>query len=212
MGPIELFVSGFVIIFALANPFAMSVFYVGMTPHWSSSDRHSVALRATFIAAGIAVGCVLVGQAVLNFFGVSIPALQAAGGLIFMQMGFGMLNDDGDDEDDTGEPVELSEATKGRMAITPLGIPFLVGPGLIAVLLSVSAQITALNSLIGLIAGLLLGYLTVYLGLRASGFFSRVLGDSGTQVVTKLLGLTVLSVGISLVFIGVLELAPGLAE
>lgn len=211
IGPIELFVVGFVVIFALANPFALAVFYVGMTPGWERSDRNSVALRATIIAVGIAIGTILVGQAILNLFGVTIPALQVAGGLIFMQMGFGMLNDNSGGRSDDGEPVELSDEAKRSMAITPLAIPFLVGPGLIAVLLSVSVGITALNNLLGLIGGLVLGYVVVYLGLRASGFFSRVLGDSGTEIMTKLLGLIVLSVGISLVVAGIVELLPGLA-
>jgi multiple antibiotic resistance protein len=210
MGPIELFIAGFAVIFALSNPFALAVFYVGMTLGWENKDRNTVALRATIIAVGIAIGCILVGQAVLNLFGVTIPALQVAGGLIFMQMGFGMLNDDAG-SGDAGEPVELSDRAKSNMAITPLAIPFLVGPGLIAVLLSVAANITSLNSLLGLIGGLLLGYATVYLGLRAASFFSRVLGDSGTAIMTKLLGLIVLSVGISLAVAGLVELLPGLA-
>ena len=93
MGAVELFLSGFVIIFALANPFATSVFYVGMTPGWGARGRNAVALRAIVIAVGIAIGCILVGQAILNLFGVTVPALQVAGGLIFAQMGFGMLNE-----------------------------------------------------------------------------------------------------------------------
>lgn len=211
MGPVELFIAGFIIIFALANPFAMSVFYVGMTPGWEKSDRNSVAIRATIIAVGIAIGTILVGQAVLNLFGVTIPALQVAGGLIFIQMGFGMINDKSGSSSEVGEPVELSAEAKRSIAVTPLAIPFLVGPGLIAVLLSVSAGITELNRLLGLIGGLLLGYFVVYLGLRASGFFSRVLGDSGTEIMTRLLGLIVLAVGISLVVAGIVELLPGLA-
>ena len=98
------------------------------------------------------------------------------------------------------------------MAITPLAIPFLVGPGLIAVLLSVAANMTSLSSLVGLVAGLLLGYVAAYLGLRVASFFSRVLGESGTAIMTKLLGLIVLSVGISLGVAGLLELLPGLAQ
>ena len=125
-------------------------------------------------------------------------------------MGFGMLNDNGGGGE-AGETVEMSAETQNRMAITPLAIPFLIGPGLIAVLLSVAASITEANGVLGLIGGMVLGYATVYLGLRATGFVSRVLGTSGTQVVTKLLGLIVLSVGIGMVFTGVLELAPGLA-
>lgn len=210
MGPVELFIAGFIVIFALANPFAMAVFYVGMTPGWENSARNAIALRATIIAVGIAIGCILVGQAVLNLFGVTIPALQAAGGLIFMQMGFGMLNDNAGGGD-AGEPVELSDEAKRSMAITPLAIPFLVGPGLIAVLLSVAASITAFNSLLGLLGGIVLGYVTVYLGLRAASFFSRVLGDAGTEITTKLLGLIVLSTGIALAVAGLLELLPGLA-
>jgi len=211
MGALELFLAGFVVIFALANPFALAVFYIGMTPGWEDKTRNAVALRATIIAVGIAIGCILVGQAVLNLFGVTIPALQVAGGLIFAQMGFGMLNDNSGGGE-AGEAVELSDEAKNSMAITPLAIPFLVGPGLIAVLLSVAAQITAVDSLIGLVAGMLLGYVTVYLGLRAAGFFSRVLGPSGAEIMTKLLGLIVLSVGISLAVAGLLELLPGLAQ
>lgn len=209
--PIELFIAGFLVIFALANPFALAVFFVGMTPGWETSARNAVALRATIIAVGIAISCILIGQAVLNLFGVTIPALQVAGGLIFMQMGFSMLNDKAD-SGVSGEPVEMSDQAKRSMAVTPLAIPFLVGPGLIAVLLSVATQITELNSLLGLIGGMVLGYATVYLGLRAAGFFSRVLGDSGAEIMTKLLGLIVLSVGISLAVAGLLVLLPGLAQ
>ena len=67
----------------------------------------------------------------------TIPALQVAGGLIFMQMCFGMLTDNACGSSDDSKPVELSDEAKRGMAITPLAIPFLVGPGLIAVLLSV---------------------------------------------------------------------------
>ena len=153
MGAVELFFASFVIIFALANPFAMSVFYVGMTPGWDTKTRNAVALRATIIAAGIALGCVLIGQAILNFFGVTIPALQAAGGLIFMQMGFGMLNESPSGEK-KGDSVDLSDEARHSMAITPLAIPFLVGPGLIAVLLSVAAKITEVDAAVAqIIAG-----------------------------------------------------------
>ncbi len=83
----------------------------------------------------------------------TIPALQVAGGLIFMQMGFGMLNDNAGGSSDDSKPVELSDEAKRGMAIMPLAIPFLVGPGLIAVLLSVGISLVV-ASIVELLPGL----------------------------------------------------------
>jgi len=205
---------GFAVL-AMANPFLLAPAFVGLTQGFDKGQQRATALTAVVVAGGILIGSILIGQVVLNLFGITIPALQVAGGLIFLSMGFGMLGSnsnrvstDSDEEEAAGSKVA---ADTSAVAIVPLAIPMMAGPGLIAVMIGVSATLEDTMDVVAVGAGAIVALLIVYALLLISPRLMNLLGKSGIDLLTKLMGLIILALGVTLTVAGLGSLLPGLA-
>lgn len=190
----------------IANPFSTAPLFVGMTANLSKQQKNHIAFLSTMYMFIVLTVFLLLGAVILSFFGISLPALRIAGGLIVAFVGFQMLFG----EDEQTEQTQVSAENANKIAFTPLAMPMLSGPGSISVIMSVAVNISEAES----VSHQIMGYLVVTVGialsaficwlvLRASGAVTRFLGASGIDALTKVMGFLLVSIGVQFVISGV---------
>lgn len=199
----------FISLLAIVNPIGVVPFFISLTQDDTPAER----LRTTQVAA-VAVAMViaisaLIGQQVINFFGISIPALQVGGGIIMLLMAINMLNAQMGGARSTPEETVEAEA-KASIAVVPLAIPLLTGPGTISTVIVYAGKAKTFGQYASLLASALaIGALT-YLALRLADPIARVLGRTGINIATRLLGLMLAALAVEFIVDGLTDMIPAL--
>jgi multiple antibiotic resistance protein len=195
--------------FTILNPIGNTAIFAGMVADRSGPERKKITATATLAVAAILIGTIWVGEELLEFFGVSIPGLQAAGGLIIALIGVSMLHSKQSAIHSSGE--EPDSAQKESIAIVPLAMPIVAGPGAIATLMVNTHRYHGFQS--NLEMSLVCAGLSLIIGLcfLAVEPITRLLGNAGINIVTKFMGLILLSVAMAMLAEGVKGMLPGLA-
>jgi len=180
-------------LFAVLNPVATVPPFLAMTEGNSKAQRARMASRACLIACTVLVVFVLSGMRVLNFFGVSVPAFQIAGGLVLIRVAFDLLQ--GGRAKVTPEEYREGEE-KDDISITPLGVPILCGPATITtgILLSSTALRWFDTGL--LVAVIVAMYVGLALLLRIAGDYADRLGQTPIKITSRLMGLILVAVAV----------------
>lgn len=183
-------------LFSVINPISAAPIFVGLTGGMSGAERRRAALRACAVAAAILAVFAVAGGAIFSFFGITVPAFQIAGGLLFTLMSFREVQE--------GERrVRPGDAEKEDPSIVPLGIPVISGPGAISAVMVLVGQAqdgARRLALGGAIAVNIL--LTLVILLAAPAIVSRI-GATGQRIVSKIMGLITAVIGIQFVLNGV---------
>ena len=179
--------------FTLTNPLGTMPVFLTMTQGMTEKERRFIITRATLTAFIIIMVFTFAGQFLFKFFGISTNGFRIAGGVIIFKIGFDMLQA-------RYTPMKLKDEEiktyANDISITPLGIPMLCGPGAIAnaIVLMQDAQTMELKGvLIGSIAFI---YLLTYFILRASTRLVDVLGETGNNVMMRLMGLILMVIAV----------------
>lgn len=195
----------FLALFPILNPPAMAPIFLDMTSALPDADRHRLAGligRYTFVL----LFCVLVaGGWLLKIFGISVPVIRIAGGLLLFNTAWQMLN-----SESRFSPAEQEEL-KTRMtsrAFFPMTMPVTAGPGSIAVTLTLVPAGSLLSSQTWLkfaadAAGIALAALSVFLFYRYSENFLRRLGRAGAQTISKISAFILLAIGVQIIWDGI---------
>lgn len=185
--------------FTLTNPLGTMPVFLTMTQGMSDKERRTIVRRATIVSFVTLMVFVLAGQFLFKFFGISTNAFRIAGGVIIFKIGFDMLQA-------RYTPIKLKKEEIKRYAddisVTPLGIPMLCGPGAIAnaiVLMQDATSYEMKGVLVGTIA---LIYLLTFFILRASTRLVKVLGETGNNVIMRLMGLMLMVIAVECLFSG----------
>ena len=125
-------------LFAIINPYGLSFIFLNRTMSLSDDERRIMARQVAIYAFGVLVGSLLLGAFVLNFFGVSIPALRVAGGLVVAVSGWNLLADLHSEDARSPTSTRNFEALRGE-AFFPLTVPLTTGPGTIATAITLAA-------------------------------------------------------------------------
>ncbi len=188
------------------NPFSTAPLFVSLTADFEAKKRKQQAVRACLYAFAILAVFLLMGSAIIEFFGISIAGIRAAGGLIISTVGFRMLF--------PAPPVPqaaTSEPQSLDVAFTPLAMPSLAGPGSIAVVLSAAAQIRSTRPddwglvYVGVLLGMAATLVIAYLVLRLAGAMSRFLGRGGIDAMTRIFGFLLICIGMQFLLTGVAD-------
>lgn len=156
---------------------------------------------ACVYALALLVGFLLLGEAIIDFFGISVPGIRVAGGVIIMAIGMRMLF--------SAPATANTEVEKGEIAFTPLAMPSLAGPGSLSVVITAASQIKDRNPqdyelvYIGVIIGLLIVVALTFVLLRAAGFLARLLGSSGLDAMTRIFGFLLIAIGMQFLLTGI---------
>lgn len=199
-------------LFAIVNPIGTAPLYLGMTGSFSNDERKKIAKNAAFTCAIVLFIVALVGQWMLALFGISVASFRVIGGIVFLLMAIDMLNVRPSRTKMT--PEEESEATevgeRRQLAIVPLGVPMLAGPGAISTILLYSNEnpdVAWRLTVYGVIAVVCFASWLVLAGAAPLG---RLLGTTGINILTRLMGLIVGAIGAESLTAGLRALMPGL--
>jgi multiple antibiotic resistance protein len=193
----------------IMNPFSTAPLFVSLTANFEPRRRQAQALMACVYAFAILVVFLLAGAAIVSFFGISIPGIRAAGGLIIMAIGFRMLFPAPKPAGDTDPGA--SAAPDQDVAFSPLAMPSLAGPGSIAVVMSAAAQIRSEHpsdwALIyaAVIAGMAATLIFSYVVLRLAGAMVRFLGPTGIESMTRIFGFLLICIGMQFLLTGIAD-------
>ncbi|MEW6746979.1 MAG: MarC family protein [Planctomycetota bacterium] len=198
-------------ILVIVNPIGTIPFFLGLTEGQAASTRRAVARLASFAATIVLVGSAFLGEPVLSFFGVTIPAFRVAGGLLLLTIAMGMLQAQRPRTKTTpGEEVEA--AARENVALVPLAIPLLAGPGAISTMILLASHATGFADRAFLVGACALVGGVSFVILCLAGTIGRVLGRTGINVVTRLFGILLAALGVEFIAGGLVTLMPGLAS
>jgi multiple antibiotic resistance protein len=188
----------------IANPFSTAPVFAAITLGATRESKKRQARLAGLYMACILLISLIAGALVLEFFGISLPALRIAGGLIIARIGFGMLNPEPDRPLPKRDQEESS--SKEDIAFTPIAMPLLSGPGSIAVTISMATSADQDLDYIPIGIGIILVALFSWIVLRSAASIVDRLGRTGVNALTRLMGLLLVCVGVQFVGTGAIEL------
>lgn len=179
--------------FTLTNPLGTMPVFLTMTKGLSDNERSQIVKRATIISFLTLMGFTLLGQFLFKFFGISTNGFRIAAGFIILKIGYDMLQAR---FTNTKLKDEEIKTYANDISITPLSIPMLCGPGAIAngIMLMDDANTWSLK--VTLIASIALIYFLTYLILRASTRLVGILGETGNNVMMRLMGLLLMVIAV----------------
>jgi multiple antibiotic resistance protein len=190
----------------IVNPLGMAPIFAGMLEDYDTSVRQTVAMRVAVNGFVLLMASLFVGSYVLDFFGVSLGAVQLGGGLIVMISGWRILNQQSNISE-RQVPKPSRDAILSQ-AFYPLTMPLTVGPGSIAVAITLGSNakeeshLQLIQSALVATVGIVLIGITIYLCYRYSDVLERLLGPNGTSIVVRLSAFILVCIGIQIMFNG----------
>ena len=188
----------------IANPFSTAPVFAAITRDDDRLTRLRQARLAAFYMACILLVSLLAGAVILEFFGISLPALRVAGGLIIARIGFSMLMPQ--PERPLPEKDQEEATDKDAIAFTPIALPLLSGPGSIAVTISMATSADEAFDYIPIGIGIVIVAVLSWLVLRSASTIVDRLGRTGVNALTRLMGLLLVCIGVQFIATGVVEL------
>ena len=194
----------------IINPVSTAVLLLGISSHLSKEDRNRQIIRACIYMTAILVTFLLMGHLVMVAFGISIPGIRIAGGLVIGFLGFRMLFPD--EGQITGEGKQEAQA-KPDISFSPLAMPSLSGPGAIAAVITMSSSINGRHGIdkvlayTGVVLAILITAILSWLVLRGAGALRRFLGVNGINSLARIMGFLLVCIGAQFAINGVRDLA-----
>jgi len=200
----ELVLGTVIALLPLINPLAIAPTFLALTEGDTPARRNRQLLMACVYMIVILVCFLVGGTFIMGFFGISIPGLRIAGGLLVAGIGSGMLMSAPRAAETA---ADAAARAKTDIAFSPLAMPILSGPGAIAVTIGFTSLARGWTDYLAIILGILTVAVLVYITLRLSGRVVRVVGQTGMNALTKIMGFLILCIGIQFVVNGVLGIA-----
>ena len=201
-----IFLGTFIGLLPIINPLAAVPTFLAITEGDSAERRREQARKGCLYMVAILVSFLIGGTFIMNFFGISIPGLRIAGGILLTGIGMDMLSSQKVRTSDTDEEREAARK-KVDISFSPLAMPMLSGPGSIAVTLGFTSLATDWVDYFAIIAGIISVALLTYLVLRLSGKLVKFIGPVGVNAMTKIMGFLTMSIGVQFVVNGVINIA-----
>ena len=190
----------------IINPLSAGPSFLAMTEGDSAQWRHTQAIRGCLYMVVILVSFLVGGTYIMNFFGISIPGLRIAGGILLTGIAMNMLAAQ-KGSDKTEAEMQAAAKKKGDISFSPLAMPMLSGPGSIAVTIGLTSVAQDWVDYFAIIAGIITVAITTYLVLRLSSQMVRLFGPIGINAMTKIMGFLLMAMGVQFVVNGVLGIA-----
>lgn len=192
----ELFIYIFAALFSVLNPLGAVPIFVGLTQDYTKTERSRVSLLTALNVFIILIISFFIGEYVLKFFGISIDALRIAGGLIIVSSGFSLLTGNFSKTRGVNKKVENDAHTRNQIALTPLAIPMLAGPGSISLLIAFYQDYTKISEKVVTVVAIFGVALVIFFILKSAHYLSRILGASGIVAISRIIGFIVIAIGV----------------
>jgi multiple antibiotic resistance protein len=198
-------------LFAIVNPIGSVPIFISSTDGWSKRDRAKTAKTVALTVFIVLAISAFLGDKILDFFGISIPSFQVGGGILLMLIAISMMHGKQSGTRQTPEEAQTL-AERKVIAIVPLSIPLLAGPGAISHMILAAQQNSSFSGHLSLVLPILIIALIIWLVLRLSASISHQLGTLGINIVTRLMGLILAAMAVEFIAHGLIGLFPKLAS
>lgn len=192
----DLFIYLFVALFSVLNPIGTVPIFVGLTQGDSKQECSRISLWTSINVFLILIISFFIGKYVLSFFGISIDSLRIAGGLIIVSSGFSLLSGKFNKKRGINKKIETDAQKRNDIALTPLAIPMLAGPGSISLLIAFYQEHHEPNELIIASLAILAIAIAIFIILRSAHYLAQILGASGIVAISRIVGFIVVAIGI----------------
>lgn len=186
----RVFGSALVTIFVIMDPPGIVPIFMALAQGKSRQVRARIARQATLTSLGVIVAFALLGEQVLRYLKISLPALQGAGGLLLLLVALQLLTGAEQSQHDEVEDVSV--------ALVPLGTPLLAGPGAIVATILFARQADSTPKWVALAAAVLCVHVLIWVAMRFSGVIARLAGTGGITVFSRIMGLLLAAIGVQL--------------
>lgn len=197
-------------LFAIVNPIGSVPIFITATNGWGKQERAKTAKTIAITVGIVLTVATFLGDRILDFFGVSIPSFQVGGGILLLLMSISMMHAKQSGARQTPEEAQTL-AEREAIAIVPLSIPLLAGPGAISSMIIAAQQNSSFAGHVSLILPITIIAMIVWLVLRLSAGISNQLGSIGINIVTRLMGLILAAMAVEFIAHGLIGLFPKLA-
>ena len=202
----------------ILNPIAVAPIYLSMTGPMEQAMANRLSKRIAINCFFLLMGAIFIGSYVLDFFGISLPIVRVAGGIVVAMAGWRLLNDQGQDSLRNSVAASAGKWTKEEMrrhSFFPFSFPLTVGPGAIAASITLGAQMPTkpvdwIMTGIASVIGVLITTLGIFLCYRFARNLESFLGEVGTTVLMRLSAFILLCIGIEIGWTGISALLADL--
>ena len=202
---VQFFIFCLTTLFTLINPIGISPILIIMTERFPERKRIEIAKKGSLTAFITLILFSILGSVIFNFFGITIEAFQIMGGILFFRNGMRMLDSKIGRSRTTPAEQEESEESDD-IAISPIGIPLIAGPGAITAAMLLSSQTPQLYSYFTIISSIFFVLSLVYIILRNGNFLLKLLGTTGIRIIQRLMGLILMVIAVQFIINGVLSI------
>ncbi len=205
----DLFTYLFAALFSVINPIGTVPIFVGLTHSDSKKERSRISLWTAINVFLILIVSFFIGQYVLSFFGISIEALRIAGGIIIVSSGFSLLSGKFTKKRGINKKAETEAQKRNDIALTPLAIPMLAGPGSISLLIAFYQEHHETNEIIISCLAIFAIAIVIFIILRSAHYLSKILGASGIVAISRIIGFIVIAIGIQYIVSALIAIIKG---
>ena len=187
---VTLFTEVFVTLFVIMDPIGTIPLFLALTRGRSRRSARRAAWQAVTVSFGVIVAFAFFGQQILHYLGISLPALQCAGGLLLLLVALELL---------TGKEQAPTASSDVNVALVPLGTPLLAGPGAIVATMVLSREVHDVPDFLAVGLGVLLVHVALWVSMRFSLPILRLLREGGVVLVSRIAGLLLSAIAVQLV-------------
>lgn len=206
----DIFIYLFFALFSVLNPIGTVPIFVGLTQDYDKKEKSRISFLTAINVFIILIISFFAGQYVLTFFGITINALRISGGIIIATSGFSLLNGKFNKERGINKKVETDIQTRNDIALTPLAIPMLAGPGSISLLIAYYQEHNSTQEIISSCLAILSVSIVIFLTLKSAHYLSKILGASGIVAISRIIGFLTIAIGIQYIISSIINIIEGL--
>lgn len=192
----DVFIYVFIALFSVLNPLGAIPVFVGLTADDTKKERTRISIWTAINVCIILLISFFIGQFMLKFFNISIDSLRIAGGLLIVSSGFNLLSGNVSKKRGINKKVANDAMQRNDIALTPLAMPMLAGPGSMSLLIALYEEQTLWSQKISTCIAIIAISFVIYLILRSGHYLSKILGASGLVAISRIIGFIVVAIGI----------------
>ena len=189
-------------LFTVVNPLGITPIFAAMTEKFSNDDQKRIAQKGILTGSIVLIVFTLLGSFIFRFYGITVEAFQIMGGVIFFRSGLRMLDAQvGRSRTTQSERDEFKDGDE--LAISPIGVPLITGPGAITGVVILSGKGTSEYSILVLLLSVIITMSLFYLILRAGNYLAKRIGIAGMRVIERMMGLILMVIAVQFIINGI---------
>ena len=195
---ITVLLTTFATLIVILDPMGLMPVFLGLTSKLSRTAQRKAAFQASLVSFGVILAFAFLGQQILRALHISMESLKLSGGVLLFLVAMELLTSSDMEQPDTGDDAV-------NVALVPLGIPLLAGPGAIVAVMVSMAQAHTIGSIVGVLGAVVATHVVIWLSMRFALELSRFLGTGGIMLLTKISGVLLAAIATELVMDGVFD-------